>query len=223
MNPTEELRAGLDERGVKWSVSFYPDSRFTRWESRGVVWNACELDDGILINSNDPITPEDVIAATVGVDSNTGETIRKLLDKLNTELCNAGCVAECETREERQRLIDAVKDKYAQAIADTISDTILELRDNLQRANDAVQDAEHDESMAWDRVRKAEAESAKLRSTLKAIMVGTNAELCADRDAPQCRECSMYHNDYKCAIVDAMELLGCDAYGEPMGIEVDDE
>jgi len=63
---TEELRKGLDERGVKWSVSFYPDSRFTRWESRGVVWTACDLDDGILLNSNNRITPEDVIAATVG-------------------------------------------------------------------------------------------------------------------------------------------------------------
>ncbi len=67
-------------------------------------------------------TPEQAIAATVGVDLNTGEAIRKLLDKLNTELCNAGCVVECETREERQRLIDAVKDKYAQAIAATVGE-----------------------------------------------------------------------------------------------------
>ena len=43
------------------------------------------------------------------------------------------------------------------------ADTIWQLRDDLQRANAAVQDAEHDESMAWDRVRKAEAENAKLR------------------------------------------------------------
>ena len=43
------------------------------------------------------------------------------------------------------------------------ADLILELRDNLQCANEAVRDAEHDESMAWDRVRKAEAESKKLR------------------------------------------------------------
>ena len=43
------------------------------------------------------------------------------------------------------------------------ADLILELRDNLQCANEAVRDAEHDESMAWDRVRKAEAESEKLR------------------------------------------------------------
>lgn len=43
------------------------------------------------------------------------------------------------------------------------ADTILELRDDLQRANDALRDAEHDESCAWDRVRKVEAENAELR------------------------------------------------------------
>lgn len=46
------------------------------------------------------------------------------------------------------------------------ADTILELRDDLQRANAAVQDAEHDESMAWDRVRKAEADADRLREEL---------------------------------------------------------
>jgi len=49
------------------------------------------------------------------------------------------------------------------------ADTIWQLRDDLQRANAAVQDAEHDESMAWDRVRKAEAENARLRSELDAV------------------------------------------------------
>ena len=47
------------------------------------------------------------------------------------------------------------------------ADLILELRDDLQRANEAVQDAEHDESRAWDRVRKAEAESEKLRELVR--------------------------------------------------------
>ena len=42
------------------------------------------------------------------------------------------------------------------------ADTIWQLRDDLQRANDAVLDAKHDESRAWDRVRKAEGENAKL-------------------------------------------------------------
>lgn len=53
------------------------------------------------------------------------------------------------------------------------ADTIWQLRDDLQRANAAVQDAEHDESMAWDRVRKAEAESASLRGAAQGL-----GELC---------------------------------------------
>ena len=55
----------------------------------------------------------------------------------------------------------------ARAVMLEAADTIWELRDDLQRANAAVQDAEHDESMAWDRVRKAEAENAKLRELVK--------------------------------------------------------
>ena len=47
------------------------------------------------------------------------------------------------------------------------ADTIWQLRDDLQRANAAVQDAEHDESMAWDRVRKAECDNAKLRELVR--------------------------------------------------------
>lgn len=47
------------------------------------------------------------------------------------------------------------------------ADTILEMRDDLQRANDAVRDAEHDESCAWDRVRKAEAEADRLRELVR--------------------------------------------------------
>ena len=49
------------------------------------------------------------------------------------------------------------------------ADTIWQLRDDLQRANAAVRDAEHDESMAWDRVRKAEAENAKLRELVRGL------------------------------------------------------
>lgn len=52
-------------------------------------------------------------------------------------------------------------------ILDDAADTIWELRDDLQRANSSLQDAEHDESVAWDRVRKAERESEKLRELLQ--------------------------------------------------------
>lgn len=50
------------------------------------------------------------------------------------------------------------------------ADTIWQLRDDLQRANESVRDAEHDESMAWDRVRKAEVKIGKLRELCKDMM-----------------------------------------------------
>lgn len=74
----------------------------------------------------------------------------------------------------------------ASALRDA-ADTIWELRDDLQRANAAVQDAEHDESMAWDRVRKAEAENAKLRELVKRMF---------DRISYECRCCSVFCSDW---------------------------
>lgn len=61
------------------------------------------------------------------------------------------------------------------------------------------------------------AENAKLRDSLKALMMGTNVELCADRDASQCQECSMALDENRCAMSDVMLLLGIDMYGEPLG------
>lgn len=62
-------------------------------------------------------------------------------------------------------------------------------------------------------------ENAKLRDALKALMMGTNAELCAYRDEPDCKKCSMHHGKDGCAMVDAMELLGIDMFGEPLVVE----
>lgn len=121
-NPNEELRAKLDECGVEYRIDDAKTVRVTEWEfGEHSSATFTEYDDGecVFVASGYAWTTEQAIAATVGVGSNTVEAIRKLLDKLNTELCNAGCVVECETREERQRLIDAVKDEYAQAIAST--------------------------------------------------------------------------------------------------------
>ena len=67
------------------------------------------------------------------------------------------------------------------------ADTIWQLRDDLQRANEAIRDAEHDESRAWDRVRKVEAENAKLREWA---------------DAPKCETCE--------AMLDCDECLRAD-------------
>ena len=63
---------------------------------------------------------------------------------------------------ERENEFGVVVRALVAALRDA-ADTIWQLRDDLQRANAAVQDAEHDESMAWDRVRKAETENVKLR------------------------------------------------------------
>lgn len=64
---------------------------------------------------------------------------------------------------------DAITLADAAALMRDAADLILELRDDLQQANEAVRDAEHDESMAWDRVRKAEAENEKLRKLCSAL------------------------------------------------------
>lgn len=69
--------------------------------------------------------------------------------------------------------------KYAteQMLRDA-ADTILELRDDLQRANRSLQDAEHDESVAWDRVRKAERENVKLRELAAEMLENLMPEIC---------------------------------------------
>ena len=71
------------------------------------------------------------------------------------------------------------------------------------------------------RIFELEEENDKLREILKSLMMGTNAELCAGRGESDCKECSMYHGEDGCTVVNAMELLGIDMYGEPLGIEVD--
>lgn len=71
------------------------------------------------------------------------------------------------------------------------------------------------------RVNELEAENEKLRDALRALMMGTYAELCTERDASQCRECSMRgESDDSCLVADACEVLGIDMYGEPLGMEV---
>lgn len=70
----------------------------------------------------------------------------------------------------RSRSLNAYCVTPEQAIEATLGSDLkaenAELRDDLQRANDAVCDAEHEESRAWDRVRKVEAENDKLRKLL---------------------------------------------------------
>lgn len=85
------------------------------------------------------------------------------------------------------------------------ADTIWQLRDDLQRANDAVLDAEHDESRAWDRVRKAEAENAKLRELVRDMWKGCPA------DGYYCiYHCPRYDktSESHCKLYDRMKKLG---------------
>ena len=83
---------------------------------------------------------------------------------------------------------------------DQAADTIWQLRDDLQRANAAVQDAEHDESMAWDRVRKAEAENAKLRELVRIAV-----KHC---DSGTCDGCPILGEDESCPYSDMARELG---------------
>ena len=68
-----------------------------------------------------------------------------------------------------------------------------------------------------EEIKRLKIENAKLRDSLKALMMGTYAELCDDRGEQQCRECAMRRGDDTCVTADAMELLGIDMYGEPLG------
>lgn len=65
-----------------------------------------------------------------------------------------------------------------------------------------------------DELAAAEERGARLAGALKALMAGTYAELCASRDAAECRRCGMRHGDAGCAVTDAMGLLGCDMHGD---------
>ena len=93
------------------------------------------------------------------------------------------------------------------------ADTILELRDDLQLANAAVQDAEHDESMAWDRVRKVECENAKLREYAESYAKAVECEGCGwcpyDIDAV-CDTETMPMRD-GCKLYDELRELGIEA------------
>jgi len=128
VNPTDELCAKLGELGIKYTADDSNDYEVIEWRGSYDLWWQFVYDpcDGepygelrLLETGSTHLTPKQAIDATVGVELNTIEAIRKLLDKLSAELCYAGCGIECKTREERRRLIDTTKDKYAQAIAMT--------------------------------------------------------------------------------------------------------
>ena len=91
----------------------------------------------------------------------------------------------------------------ASALRDA-ADTIGELRDDLQRANGRLADAEHDESRAWDRVHKAEAEADRLRELASELWVS-----CPVHDS-DCDECQYKGGRTGCELYDRMRELGVD-------------
>jgi hypothetical protein len=56
---------------------------------------------------------------TRDADNRTTE-LRELLDRFASNLCEVSCVVKCDTFSEREKLIDDMKDRYAQAIAATL-------------------------------------------------------------------------------------------------------
>ncbi len=64
MNPTERLRALLDERGVEWDNCVGPFPQ-TAYNINGVVWQVKELVAGFDVSSR-YLTPAQAIDATLG-------------------------------------------------------------------------------------------------------------------------------------------------------------
>lgn len=56
-----------------------------------------------------------------------------------------------------------------------------------------------------------EAENAKLRQTLRDLVIGIGKELCDNADGQLCKGCSMNHVNGYCVVTDAMEILEEDA------------
>ena len=122
--------------------------------------------------------------------------------------------------DELRRMADG-QATYRDAIAVMLqaADTIWELRDDLQRANAAVQDAEHDESMAWDRVRKADAENAMLRELLD-----ISSNMARDYDGDR-RLLRRLVQDMWLQLLNAYDYKEVDDFADRMrelGVEVDD-
>ena len=72
MGKSYELRAKLDERGIKWWPSDDPcwEDSITHWCVGPFKWTAIECEKDLWLNAgiagHEPLTPEQAIAATVG-------------------------------------------------------------------------------------------------------------------------------------------------------------
>lgn len=141
-NRTTELREKLTERGVKYDVKAL---RETEWTVNGVIWHANEYDGklNVYVRNNDMLlTPEQAIAATLGVDA-------KDCENLLWEFIGALDVADATDADKKPIVSD-----YARHIAATLGSEREKALESLLRdwracdprcTNRSCGDCEHDE------------------------------------------------------------------------------
>jgi len=89
MTATEELRRGLDERGVKWTYGYGTVS----YKSDGHWCNAWEYGNGMMCVSMGFFTPEQAIAATLGRGTCHNVWDVELTGRLRFQCSECGCVS----------------------------------------------------------------------------------------------------------------------------------
>lgn len=81
MGKSNELRAKLDERGIKWWTDKYYRDTNTCWRVGDFEWRASEKKDGKLLigcTCVKYLTPEQAIAATVGNRTDLSKRLREV-------------------------------------------------------------------------------------------------------------------------------------------------
>ena len=93
MNVTDGLRFKLDDLGVEWTVpdESWNQSCITYWTVGGIKWVAFESENNTLLlnaSSISDLTPEQAIAATLGVETCHLEEIDKECDTASEYMIN---------------------------------------------------------------------------------------------------------------------------------------
>lgn len=90
MTAINELRRMLDERGIEYETYDEPDESIisTQWEACGFLWDADDREERIYLSADRLITPEQVIAATLGTGTLTAEQIMAIAGKHQPDYCS---------------------------------------------------------------------------------------------------------------------------------------
>ena len=80
MTATDELRAMLDERGVKYVTDDEDGCEFTEWMANGLEWEADSRGDLVYLSPVTLITPAQAIAATLGAGTCHVKAAKKIGD-----------------------------------------------------------------------------------------------------------------------------------------------